>query len=125
MHGTGKRKSEEQKEYEQLWKYLERWEKYEKQVKVMGNSGNSYAKTNPDATFMRMKDDQMGNGQLRPAYNVQIGVNSEYITGIEVYCNRTDYETLEPFLEKLSEEHGKKYQKVTVSASNCFSVSAT
>ena len=45
----------------------------------MGESRNSYSRTDPDATFMRMKDDHMRNGQLKPAYNVQIAVNSEYI----------------------------------------------
>ena len=46
--------------------------------------------------------------QLKPGYNVQIAVNSEYITGIEAYSNRTDYGTLEPFLDQLSKKHGKK-----------------
>ena len=113
VHGTGKRKSEAQKEYEELNMLLIRWEKYEDQLRTMGNDRNSYAKTDPDATFMRMKDDHMRNGQLKPAYNVQIAVNSEYITGIEAFRNRTDYGTLEPFLNKLSERHGKKYEKVT------------
>lgn len=113
VHGTGKKKSAAQKEYEQLRGYLDRWEKYEEQLKTMGSDRNSYSKTDPDATFMRMKDDHMRNGQLKPAYNVQIAVNSEYITGIDAFRNRTDYGTLEPFLDTLSEKHGKKYKKVT------------
>ena len=51
----------------------------------MGEGRNSYAKTDEDATFMRMKEDHMRNGQLKPGYNVQIAVNSEYITGIEAF----------------------------------------
>ena len=42
----------------------------------------SYSKTDLEATFMRMKDDHMGNGQLKPGYNLQIGVESEYIVGL-------------------------------------------
>ena len=42
----------------------------------MGPSRNSYSKTDPDATFMRMKEDHMRNGQLKPTYNVQIAVNA-------------------------------------------------
>ncbi len=42
---------------------------------------NSYSKTDRDATFMRMKEDHMRNGQLKPAYNVQLAVHSEYIMG--------------------------------------------
>ena len=113
VHGSGKRKSEDQKEYEKFKEYLDRWEKYEAQLNCMGKDRNSYSKTDPDATFMRMKDDHMRNGQLKPAYNVQIAVNSEYITGIDAFSNRTDYGTLEPFLDKLSEKHGEKYKKVT------------
>jgi hypothetical protein len=48
----------------------------------MGNNRNSYSKTDPDATFMHMKEDHMRNGQLKPGYNAQIAVNSEYITGV-------------------------------------------
>ena len=30
---------------------------------------NSYSKTDNDATFMRMKEDAMRNGQTKPGYN--------------------------------------------------------
>lgn len=113
VHGRGKRKSEEQRRYEKLRDYCTRWERYEHQLETMGPGRNSYSVTDPDATFMRMKDDHMRNGQLKPAYNVQIAVNSEYITGIEAYPNRTDYGTLEPFLDDLQHRHGKKYEKIT------------
>ena len=56
----------------------------------MGNNRNSYAKTDPDATFMHMKEDPMRNGQPKSGYNVQIAVNSEYITGVAAFPNRTD-----------------------------------
>ena len=54
----------------------------------MGEGRNSYSKTDTDATFMRMKEDHMRNGQLKPANNVQIAVNSEYITGIDVFSRQ-------------------------------------
>ena len=114
--GKGKRKTPEQKEWETLDALRVRWEKYAEALEIMGSTRNSYAKTDPDATFMRMKEDRMRNGQLKPAYNVQIGVNSEYITGIEVFSNRTDYGTLEPFLRELEEKHGRKYEKITADA---------
>ncbi len=66
--------------------YLERWEKYEGQLKIMGKeNGTAMPKQTQMPHFMRMKDDHMGNGQLKPGYNVRIAVNSEYITGIEAY----------------------------------------
>ena len=116
VSGKGKRKSPEQKAWEALDELRERWEQYEESLRIMGDDRNSYAKTDPDATFMRMKEDHMRNGQLKPGYNVQIAVNSEYITGIEVFSNRTDYGTLEPFLRELEKKHGQKYQKITADA---------
>ena len=62
---------------------------------------NSYSKTDPDATFMHMKDDHMRNAQLKPGYNIQIGVDSEYIMGVGVFGDRSDTNTLIPFMERL------------------------
>ena len=81
VHGSGHRKREAQRRWEKLDELFRRWEEYEKSLEIMGPSRNSYSKTDPDATFMRMKEDHMRNGQLKPAYNVQIAVNSEHITG--------------------------------------------
>jgi hypothetical protein len=61
---------------------------------------------------MHMKEDHMRNGQLKPGYNAQIAVNSEYITGVAAFSNRTDSGTLQPFLRKLEQSHGKKYREV-------------
>ena len=97
VHGSGRRKSPGQKEWERLSELLERWEQYENMLSTMGEGRNSYSKTDEDATFMRLKEDHMRNGQLKPAYNVQIGVNSEYITGIELFFDRPDVRTLQPF----------------------------
>ena len=58
----------------------------------------------------------MRNGQLKPAYNVQIAVNSEYITGIEAFSNRTDVGTLIPFMHKLEMAHQQRYEEVTADA---------
>ena len=69
-----------------------------------------------DATFMRMKEDHMGNGQLKPAYNLQIAVNSEYITGLGVFSNRTDFGTLVPLLQMMNKEHGCQYEEVCADA---------
>ena len=116
VYGKGRRKSKEQKEWETLDSLRCRWKEYEEKLARMGESRNSYSKTDPDATFMRMKDDHMRNGQLKPGYNVQIAVNSEYITGIDAFSNRTDYGTLVPFLRTLQQKHGGKYDSVTADA---------
>ena len=116
VHGSGRRKSAEQKEWEELDKLRNRWEEYETKLAIIGDGRNSCSRTDPDATFMRMKDDHMRNGQLKPGYNVQIAVNSEYITGIDVFPNRTDYGTMIPFLKTLQRQHRKKYKSVTADA---------
>src|SRR5699024_12859930 len=59
---------------------------------------NSYSKTDNDATFMRMKDDYMRNGQLKAAYNVQIATEGHYTLAYDVFHNPGDTRRLIPFL---------------------------
>lgn len=66
----------------------------------MGKDRNSYSKTDPEATFMRLKEDRMLNGQLKPAYNVQIAAENHFIIHSYVSNDRTDYNTFIPVLEK-------------------------
>ena len=73
---------------------------YTKKIYICGDR-NSYSKTDPDATFMRMKEDAMKKGQLKPAYNLQHGVDSEYITWLTISPRPTDTRTLIPFLKDM------------------------
>lgn len=116
VSGKGKHKTEEQRQWEAAEYLCQQWRKYEEQLKIMGEGRNSYSKTDTEATFMRMKEDHMRNGQLKPAYNVQIAVNSEYITGIDVFSNRTDVGTLIPFLHKLEMAHRQRYEEIVADA---------
>ena len=116
VEGKGKRKSQAQRDWEAQKGLLERWERYEEMRATLGEGRNSYSKTDPDATFMRMKEDHMRNGQLKPGYNVQIAVNSEYITGVEAFSDRTDVRTLRPMLEKLTRWHQARYEEVVADA---------
>ena len=63
-HGSGRRKSSEQRVWEKLYTLLERWQKYEGQMSTMGEGRNSYSKTYEDATSMRLEEDHMRNGRL-------------------------------------------------------------
>jgi len=69
-------------------------DKYVQQEKILAGQRSSYSKTDPDATFMRMKEDHMKNGQLKPAYNVQISTNNQYIASYSIHHNTTDTNTL-------------------------------
>ncbi len=73
---------------------------------------NSYSKTDNDATFMRMKEDHMKNGQLKPAYNIQFGVDSEYIVLVSSGHQPTDTITLIPFLKSIQFHTKFKYPKI-------------
>ena len=115
VYGKGKRKSDLQRDYDRIYEYLERINRYHENLAILGDR-NSYSKTDLDATFMRMKEDHMRNGQLKPAYNVQIGVESEYIVGVSLFPNPTDTTTLIPFLERLRKNTGRKYDNVIADA---------
>jgi transposase len=83
---------------------------YVKQREIMGKR-NSYAKTDPDATFMRMKDQT-----LKAAYNVQLAVEGEYITGAGIFATPNDGATFKPFLEHLKQMPGTAYKKIVADA---------
>jgi transposase len=84
----------------------ENLKKYEQQVKTLGNR-NSYSKTDPDATFMRMKEDHMLNGQLKPGYNWQISTENQYILGYPIHQTTNDTTTLRSHMQSLKENLGK------------------
>ncbi len=105
VYGKGKRKQPLQRLYDDLAHCETKMTEYETHLDIMGPGRNSYAKTDHDATFLHMKEDHMRNSQLKPGYNVQIGVNNEYIRFIEAYADRNDLNTFEPFLESYHEMH--------------------
>lgn len=114
VHGSGKRKSELQRDCETLCGYLERLEAYENDLSVCGRR-KSFSKTDVDATFMRMKED-MKNGQLKPGYNVQIMVDSEYIVGMSLFPNPADTTTLIPFLDRVQSRIGYRIRQLVADA---------
>lgn len=111
VYGKGKRKSPTQKYIEVVEDIIEKQARYDEFNKTFGER-NSFSKTDKDATFMRMKDDHMRNGQLKPGYNVQIAVESEYIIGIDISSERSDQKTLIPFLKKLEKNLQQKFSNV-------------
>lgn len=94
---------------------LPRKQKYEKSLETF-RGRNSYSKTDPDATFMRMKEDAMLNGQLKPGYNIQIGTENRYIVGFTIHPNPTDTKTMIPHLRHLEEKLGRLPENVTADA---------
>ena len=106
VYGSGKRKTKVQKHYEKLVDYLDRLRKYACRIKTCGDSRNSYSKTDPGATFMRNKRDYMGNDQLLPCYNVQVGICDEYIAVMDVQQFTSDMDCFIPLMDKFSKTYG-------------------
>ena len=95
--------------------YLQRKKKYEKVKRICGKR-NSYSKTDQDATFMRMKEDHMNNGQLKPGYNAQIGTENGFVVGYDLFPNPADSRTLKPHLMWQARRLGVKPKVVIADA---------
>ena len=113
--GKGKRKTQLQKHIESLEEGIAKLQEYQRHLDICGKR-NSYSKTDHDATFMRMKEDHMQNGQLKPAYNVQFGVDSGYVTWIDVNNHPNDVHTLIDFLNSMHSNISFRYHTVVADA---------
>ncbi len=107
IRGRGHHKTTEQRLYDSLSGYIVRLKKYSEHIKICGEKRNSYSKTDHDATFMRMKKDYMGNDQLIPGYNIQLGVCDEYIAVYDIQQYASDMDCFIPLMEKFNRIYGK------------------
>lgn len=115
VHGRGKRKTQLQRDMEELKALASRKGKYAGyQATFRGR--NSFSKTDPDATFMRMKEDHMKNGQLKPGYNVQLGVEGGYIVGVDVCAERSDELGLIGLLKRMEASLKRRHGAVVADA---------
>ena len=106
---------ERKRQIKQLEEHLDKLREYDNHLTAMGER-NSYSKTDPDATFMRMKEDAMNNGQTKPGYNLQIATENQFITNFALYPNPTDTLTFIPF-EKIFFFRYGRFSKTTVADS--------
>jgi hypothetical protein len=105
-----------QKALDQLQQeHLPRLEGYEKQLKVLGDR-SSCSKTDPDAVFMRMKEDHMKNGQLKPGYNTQISTEEQFITHYSIHQTTADTTTLESHLQSFEDTYKQQSSEVVADA---------
>lgn len=79
-------------------KHLDKLREYEMHEEKL-DGRNSYSKTDEDATFMRMKEDHMGNGQLKPGYNLQIGTEDQFIVNYTLHQDANDMPVLKGHIE--------------------------
>ncbi|MEK5520862.1 IS1182 family transposase [Heyndrickxia sp. FSL W8-0423] len=100
----------------QLIDFIVRKQKYQRDLEIFGTR-NSYSKTDPDATFMRMKDDYMKNGQLKAGYNTQIATEGQYALAYGLFSNPTDTRTLIPFLDEIEQDYFELPEHIVTDAS--------
>lgn len=98
---------EKRKQIKELEKQRDKLQEYDTHLEILQDR-NSYSKTDKDATFMRMKEDAMHNGQTKPGYNLQIATENQFIVDYSLFPNPADTKTLIPFLESFE----KRYQKM-------------
>ena len=106
---------ERKRQVKQLEEHRDKLQEYDNHLAVMGER-NSYSKTDPDATFMRMKEDVMNNGQTKPGYNLQIATENQFITNFALFPNPTDTLTFRPLEEMFFSRYGR-FAKKTVADS--------
>ena len=106
VRGRGHHKTIQQRHYEKLTEYAAKLAEYVEKIRICGEERNSYSKTDHSATFMRIKTDYMGNDQLLPAYNVQIGVADEYIAVVDVNQYRSDMDCFIPLMDRFRSYYG-------------------
>lgn len=90
-------------------------EKYAEQQEIMGNR-NSFCKTDTDATFMRMKEDHMKNGQLKPGYNLQISTHNQFIVNYSLHPNPNDTRTLPEHIKIFKEHYNRLPEELVTDA---------
>ena len=94
------------KQLKELEEHRDKLQEYDNRLDTLQDR-NSYSKTDNDATFMRMKEDAMRNGQTKPGYNLQIGTGNQFITDFALFPNPTDTLTLIPFLQSFSSRYDR------------------
>lgn len=100
-----KRRREKKRQVKELEKHRDKLGEYDGRLEQIGER-NSMSKSDPDATFMRMKEDAMNDGQTKPGYNLQISAENQFITDYALFPNPTDTLTLIPFLNSFSDRYG-------------------
>ena len=101
VYGKGNHKDILQKLTEKTEDWIAKYKQYIADIHICGDR-NSYSRTDHDATFMHMKEDHMRNGQLKPGYNVNVATSNEFIIGTYISPDRSDVQTLIPFMEQLT-----------------------
>lgn len=97
---------ERKRQIKQLREHADKLGEYDEKLRILGDR-NSYSKTDHDATFMRMKEDAMNNGQTKPGYNLQIGTENQFILDFGLFQTPGDPLTMIPFYKSFLNRYGR------------------
>ena len=61
---------------------------------------------------MRMQEAQLGNGQLKPAYNIQLGRENGFVVGYAIVPNPSDTRTVKLHVRKQQKRLGQDPKRV-------------
>ena len=100
------KRKERRKQIKQLKEHADKLGEYDEKLRILGDR-NSYSKTDHDATFMRMKEDAMNNGQTKPGYNLQIGTENQFILDFGLFQTPGDPLTMIPFYTSYHNRYGR------------------
>ena len=106
VHGSGKRKTPNQRLYEKVYDCYKMLKSYAQKIAICGEDRNSYSKTDHDATFMRFKKDHMKNDQLLPGYNLQMVICDEMIAHYGVFAYASDMDCFQPLMDGFHKRYG-------------------
>ena len=104
--GDKEAEKEVKRQMKDLNQYADKLEEYDEKLAILGDR-NSYSKTDNSATFMRMKEDAMNNGQTKPGYNLQIGTENQFIIDFGLFQTPGDPTTMKPFFNSFMERYSK------------------
>ena len=90
----------------ELERQRDKLKEYDSRLEQMGER-NSMSKTDSDATFMRMKEDAMNNGQTKPGYNLQIATENQFLVDFGLFPNPGDTLTMPLFLASFHRRYGR------------------
>ena len=103
------------KQIKELREHADKLSEYDEKLRILGER-NSYSKTDQDATFMRMKEDAMNNGQTKPGYNLQIGTENQFILDFGLFQTPGDPLTMISFFNSFLHRYDK-FPKIFVADS--------
>ena len=94
-------RKEKEKQIRQLKEHAGKLNEYDEKLRIL-DGRNSYSKTDHDATFMRMKEDAMNNGQTKPGYNLQLGTENQFILDFGLFQSPGDPLTMITFFNSFA-----------------------